>query len=451
MRKPKQEAAPPAPPAEVLDELKIEWWPIDRPKPYPKNARRLSDTAVTKLAQSIREFGFRQPIVCDAKDVIVVGHTRLLAAQQLELPKVPVHVAANLTPEQCRAYRLMDNRTADEASWDLDLLEAEMAEMLALGIDLSATGFDETEVEELLRPPPLTEDDDAPPLPEIAASVAGDVWLLGHHRVMCGDSLNTELVKILIGTRAADMAITTPATEPEEQDPDAEPDPAPDVVFTDPPYNVDYEGYTKARLKIEGDHMTRAEFLEFLAGAFKSYRGAVKVGASLYVCHPSSMQREFQDAIEAAGFNVRTQIIWGKNTFAWGFGRYKFQHEPMFYCHVKNQRDQWHGDRTQSTLWFVNKPAASRLHPTMKPVELVEHALENSSMPGQIVLDLFGGSGSTLIACEKTGRRARLMELDPRYVDVIVERWQQYTGQEAHLSLPNGATFAAVRARRATA
>ncbi len=206
-----------------------------------------------------------------------------------------------------------------------------------------------------------------------------------------------------------------------------------DLVFTDPPYNVDYEGYTEERLKIQGDRMSCDQFRSFLEAAFGSCRTVVKPGTSLYVCHPSSWQREFQDALEACGFAVRCQIIWAKNTFAWGFGRYKFQHEPMFYCHVKGESDPWYGDRSQSTLWQENKPAANRLHPTMKPVELVERALLNSSKAADIVVDLFGGAGSTLIACEKTNRRARLMELDPKYCDVITKRWQQFSEKQATL------------------
>ena len=202
-----------------------------------------------------------------------------------------------------------------------------------------------------------------------------------------------------------------------------------DLVFTDPPYNVDYEGYTEDRLKIKGDRMSDGDFKRFLEAAFRSFRTIVKPGASLYVCHASSCQREFQDALEAAGFAVRCQIIWAKNTFAWGFGRYKFQHEPMFYCHVTGESDPWYGDKSQSTLWQEKKPSASRLHPTMKPVELIERALLNSSKAGDIVVDLFGGSGSTLIGCERRGRHARLMEIDPKYADMIVRRWQEYTRQ----------------------
>jgi DNA modification methylase len=186
---------------------------------------------------------------------------------------------------------------------------------------------------------------------------------------------------------------------------------AADLVFTDPPYNVDYEGYTEEKLKIKSDRMSDADFKHFLGAAFGSYRSLVKPGASLYVCHSSSWQREFQDALEPAGFQVRCQVIWAKNTFAWGFGRYKFQHEPIFYAHVASQSDAWYGDKSQSTLWQENKPAANRLHPTMKPVELIERALVNSSKAGDVVVDLFGGSGSTMIACERRGRKARLLEM----------------------------------------
>ena len=223
------------------------------------------------------------------------------------------------------------------------------------------------------------------------------------------------------------------------------------MVFTDPPYNVDYEGYTDEKLKIQGDRMKPAEFDRFLKKSFASYRAVMKTGGSICVCHASSVQREFQNAIEKAGFKVRCQIIWAKNTFAWGFGRYKFRHEPIFYCHVAGQSDAWYGNKSQSTLWEENKPAANRLHPTMKPVELVERALLNSSKAGDVVVDLFGGSGSTLIACERRGRAAHLMELDPRYAEVICRRYQEYTGKQAVLD-GDGRTFdEVVRKRRQAA
>lgn len=269
----------------------------------------------------------------------------------------------------------------------------------------------------------LTDEDAIPELPQTPVSALGDLWILGNHRLLVGDATNpSDVARLMAG------------------------DPA-DLVFTDPPYNVNYEGYTEDRLKIQGDRMTNEQFSRFLEAAFRSCRAVVKPGASLYVCHSSSWQREFQNALETAGFDVRCQIIWAKNTFAWGFGRYKFRHEPIFYAHVAGQSDAWYGDKSQSTLWEENKPAANRLHPTMKPVELVERALLNSSKSGDAVADLFGGSGSTLIACERQNRNARLSEIDPKYADVIVRRWQEYTGKQALLE-GDGRTFLEIDAER---
>jgi DNA modification methylase len=246
-------------------------------------------------------------------------------------------------------------------------------------------------------------------MPEQPVSVMGDVWLLGRHRRMCGDSTRIDDVDKLMAGELADM------------------------VFTDPPYNVDYQGYTKDKLKIARDNMSNEKFSQFLLDIFASHLAAIKQGASLYVCHGSVYQREFQNALEANGFQIRTQIIWAKNHFAWGHGRYKFQHEPIFYFHQTGESDAWYGDKSQTTLWHVDKPTANRLHPTMKPVALIELTLKNSSKAGDIVVDLFGGSGSTLIACEKLGRNARLMELDPKYWDVVIKHWQEFTGQKAQL------------------
>jgi DNA modification methylase len=306
----------------------------------------------------------------------------------------------------------MVNRSVTWAEWDENLLGPELLDLKALNFDLSLTGFDPKEVEDLLEGlsprQGLTDEDAVPELPQAPVSVQGDVWLLGNHKLLVGDATNQREVIEFIGDDV-------------------------DLVFTDPPYNVNYEGHTAEHLKIQGDRMTDEQFKQFLKAVFDSYRYIVKPGASLYICHPSSWQREFQNALEAASFEVRCQIIWAKNTFAWGFGRYKFQHEPMFYCHVAGEKDSWYGDKSQSTVWQEKKPAANRLHPTMKPVELVERALQNSSKAGDIVADLFGGSGSTLIACERCNRSARLMEIDPRYADVIVRRWQEYTGKGAVL------------------
>jgi DNA modification methylase len=220
-----------------------------------------------------------------------------------------------------------------------------------------------------------------------------------------------------------------------------------DLLFLDPPYNSGYTGYTEEHLTIQNDRMSDADFKHFLEAVFRSCRSAIKRGASMYVCHSSSWQREFQDALEAAGFEVRCQIIWAKNTLAWGFGRYKFQHEPLFYCHVAGETDPWYGDKSQSTLWEENKPAANRLHPTMKPVALIERALVNSSKAGDICADFCAGAGSTLIACERRGRKARLIEIDPKYAQVIIVRWQQYSGKCATLD-GDGRTFDEIAQQR---
>ena len=306
-------------------------------------------------------------------------------------------------------------------------LRIELAALQDEDIDLDLIGFEDEELARLLAAQDavegLTDEDSVPELPETPISHTDDVWILGDHRLLVGDATNQSDVARLMAGDAADL------------------------IFTDPPYNVDYEGYTEDRLKIQGDRMTNEQFGRFLEAAFLSCQSMVKPGASLYVCHSSSWQREFQNALEAAGFEVRCQIIWAKNTFAWGFGRYKFQHEPLFYCHVAGEKDPWYGDKSQSTLWEEKKPAANRLHPTMKPVELIERALLNSSKAGDIVADLFGGSGSTLIACERQNRRARLIEIDPKYGDVIVRRWQEYTGKQALLE-GDGRTFAEIDAER---
>jgi DNA modification methylase len=392
---------------------RIETWLIDKLIPFARNPRTHSDAQIAQIAASIQEFGFNNPILVDTKAGIIAGHGRLLAARKLGLTEVPVIVLDHLSEAQKRAYIIADNKLAENAGWNDELLRSELAALQAEEFDVGLIGFEDDELARLLAAQDavegLTDEDAVPGLPETPVSRTGDLWLLGDHRLLVGDSTNPEGVARLMAGNAADL------------------------VFTDPPYNVDYEGYTEQRLKIKGDRMSEADFKRFLEAAFRSCRTVVKPGASLYVCHSSSWQREFQNALEAAGFEVRCQIIWAKNTFAWGFGRYKFQHEPLFYAHVAAQKDPWYGDKSQSTLWHENKPAANRIHPTAKPVELIERALVNSSKAGDIVADLFGGSGSTLIGCERRNRRARLVEIDPRYADCIVRRYEQYTGKRAVL------------------
>jgi len=407
---------------------RIEVWPIEKVIPYARNPRTHSDAQVAQIAASISEFGFLNPILVDGQAGIIAGHGRLLGAQALKLKEVPVIILDHLTSAQRKAYLLADNKLAELAGGDHELLSLELKDLELADFDLDVIGFSDEELGELLADPDgvslgLTDEDAVPEVPERPVSIAGDLWVLGRHRVLCGDATDLEAVQRLVEGEHADL------------------------VFTDPPYNVDYEGYTADKLTIKGDRMKPEEFDRFLRGAFASYRATVKPGASLYVCHASSVQREFQNALEAAGFEMRCQIIWAKNTFAWGHGRYKFQHEPIFYCHVTRQSDAWYGDKSQSTLWHEKKPAANRLHPTMKPVELIERALLNSSKNGDCVLDLFGGSGSTLIACERRNRESRLMELDPKYTDVIVKRWQDYTGERG-VHCGSDRTFDEVAAER---
>jgi hypothetical protein len=248
------------------------------------------------LPRRSKEFGWRQPIVVDGEGVVIAGHTRLLAAKKLSLPEVPVHVAEGLSKQQVKAYRLMDNRSHEEAEWDKELLGPELLELEALDIDLALTGFDPDELSmyTVEKTEGLVDEDQTPEALSFAISEIGELWILGNHRLLCGDATSLDAVERLMDGQKADM------------------------VFTDPPYNVDYEGYTEEKLKIEGDKRTPEQFQEFLLGVFSSYLWALKPGGSLYVCHPSSWQREFQGALELSDFEVRCQIIWAKNTFAWG-------------------------------------------------------------------------------------------------------------------------------------
>ena len=397
----------------TMRKLVVKMVPVNDLLPYARNSRTHSEAQIAQIAASIREWGWTNPILIRPDKVLIAGDARLKAARKLGLTEVPTITLADLTEAQCRALVIADNQLALNAGWDEEMLRVELQALQEEEFDLGLVGFDDVELAQLLAAEDandgLTDEDAVPELQEKPVSKVGDFWLLGSHRVLVGDAVNADHVARLMGSEHADL------------------------IFTDPPYNVDYQGYTDQKLKIQGDRMSAEQFQQFLRATFGSYRKITKAGASLYVCHPSSWQREFQGALELVGFEVRCQIIWAKNTFAWGFGRYKFQHEPLFYCHVAGQKDAWYGDKSQSTLWQEKKPVANRLHPTMKPVELIERALLNSSKAGDIVADLFGGSGSTLIGCERRARKARLMEIDPKYADCIARRWQEYTGKKATL------------------
>jgi DNA modification methylase len=398
---------------EIRINIQVERWSISRLIPRVTNPRTHTPEQIAQVAASMKEFGWTNPILVGADNDVLAGHARLAAARQLEMNEVPVIQLGHLSEAQRRALVIADNQLALNAGWSEETLRVELQALQEAEFDLSLVGFDDDELARLLAAQDaaegLTDEDAVPELPQTPVSATEDLWILGNHKLLVGDATDREQVARLMAADAADL------------------------IFTDPPYNVDYEGYTDDKLKIQGDRMSDADFKQFLEAAFRSCRSVVKPGASMYICHSSSWQREFQNALEAAGFEVRCQIIWAKNTFAWGFGRYKFQHEPIFYCHVAGQKDPWYGDKSQSTLWEEKKPAANRLHPTMKPAELVERALLNSSKAGDVVLDLFGGSGSTLIGCERRGRKARLTELDRRYADVIIRRWQEYSGKQAVL------------------
>jgi DNA modification methylase len=406
--------------------MQIEMWAIDKVIPYARNARKIPPEAVNKVAASIQEFGFRQPIVVDKAGVIICGHTRLLAAQKLRLTQVPVHVADNLTPSQVRAYRLLDNRSHEESSWDGDLLGFELLDLKTLGVDLELTGFESDELDRFLAGAGdeitgLTDDDAAPDLQEAAVSLTGDCWVAGRHRIICGDTTDIETIEELMnGDRA-------------------------DLVFTDPPFNIDYHGGRgRSRRRIANDNLGSG-FEAFLGHACRNMLQVTEGG--IYICMSSAELPTLKKAFTDAGGHWSTFLIWAKSNFTLGRSDYQRQYEPILYGWREGGEHFWCGARDQSDLWLINKPAANELHPTQKPVELIERAIRNSSKPGDTVLDGFAGSGSTLIACEKTGRQGRLIELDPRYVDCAVRRFQEFTGTEARLAA-NGRTFNEIAAER---
>jgi ParB-like chromosome segregation protein Spo0J len=300
--------------------LVVQYWAIDRLIPYARNPRK-NDAAIDRMCSSIREFGLTIPCLVRSDGEVIDGHLRLKAARKLGITEIPVITCDEWSEAQVKAFRLLVNRSVSWAAWDEELLALELQEIQQSDFDLSLTGFEDDEIQRLLADQEsltgLTDEDAAPALPDQPVTQIGDVWILGSHRLRCGDATSQSDVTELMAAETADM------------------------VFTDPPYNVDYEGYTKDRLKIEGDRMSPEQFNQFLATAFRNLRSIVKPGASMYVCHASSFQREVQTALEGASFDVRRQIIWAKNTFAWGFGCYKFQHEPIFYSHVAGESDAW--------------------------------------------------------------------------------------------------------------
>jgi len=387
--------------------MSVELRPLDAVRPYANNPRQ-NDDAVEAVAESIRRFGFRQPIVVDADGVIVAGHTRFRAAQRLGLATVPVHVATDLTPDEVRAYRLADNKTAELASWDDAMLSIELDALRGAGIDWTLLGFDEEELAKLLAPAGtegLTDPDAVPEKPADPITKPGDLWLLGKHRLLCGDSTSaTDVARLLDGA-------------------------IPSLMVTDPPYGVEYDpewrmdagltGNTARMGKVMNDD--RADWTE----AWKLFPGDVA-----YVYHAGVFASTVQQSLERAGFAIRAQIIWAKDRLALSRGDYHWQHEPCWYAVREGGKGHRTDDRTQTTLWSIPaRDDAGHGHGTQKPVECMERPVRNHL--ADTINEPFAGSGTTVIACERTGRTCMAMELDPGYCDVVVRRWEEFTGRKA--------------------
>lgn len=435
-----------------MENLKIEEWPVERLTPSTTPLRQ-NDAVVPRMVEALRAFGFRVPLLAKSDGEVIDGHLRLKAALALGMTTVPVILADDLTPTQVRTFRLLVNRSATWADWAEDALRVELASLQQLEVDLTLTGFDARELDAFLlaAPPQGNTDPDAVPDPSAEPeSKPGDLWLLGRHRLLCGDSTSAAHVALLMDGEAAD------------------------VVWTDPPYNVDYEG--KAG-KIKNDKMTPAEFDALLDGIFATCWQALADGGAIYVAHSEAGGGlAFRQAFARAGFKLASCLIWRKHQMVLGRADYHWQHEPILYGWKPTAKHFWYADRKQTTMlehfagstvlevepdcWqvatcdgvlritgqnvtvqhlnssiiAVPKPAVSALHPTMKPVALVERMLANSSPRGGLVFDPCAGSGTTLMAAERMGRRCNTMELDPRFADVIVRRWEEYTGQTAILA-----------------
>lgn len=410
----------------MAKKLAIEYRPLDALIPYARNSRTHSEAQVAQIAASIKEFGWTNPVLVDGEKGIIAGHGRVLAARKLGLKEVPTIELSHMTEAQRRAYVIADNKLAENAGWDVDLLKIEVAELGVLDFDLSLLGFDEKALAELLAPPAtdgLTDPDDAPPPPENPVTVTGDIWVCGDHRVMCGDSTSIEAMERLCEKRLVDMWLT------------------------DPPYNVAYEGKTKDALTIKNDSMGNDDFRQFLRDAYVAANAVMKPGAVFYIWHADSEGYNFRGAAADAGWKVWQCLIWKKSAMVMGRQDYHWQHEPCLYGWKDGSGHLWASDRKQTTILEFEKPSRNGEHPTMKPVALFAYQLLNNTKGGDIVLDSFGGSGTTVIAAEQNGRHARVMELDPVYCDVIVKRWQEFTGQEAVLE-SEGKTFAQMEADR---
>ena len=415
--------------------LAVEWWSVDRPVPYEGNPRVISDAAVEKVALSIGEYGWRQPIVVDEAGVIVAGHTRLLAAKKLGCETVPVHVASGLTPVQVKGLRLMDNRSAEESGWDDSLLVSELDELLAMDFDLVYAGFEEELGEVLASGDALgltghgaDDGDDLPVAAEFPVSRAGDLWVCGPHRVLCGNATSAEDVARLLGSE-------TPA-----------------MCVTDPPFNVaigkDSNPKHRQRRGLVNDDLPATDFAAFLERLAQLL--AERVAGDVYCFMGASEWPALDGAMRDAGMHHSATIIWVKDAFVLGRSKYHRRYEPIWYGWRASATSSYCAGRDQDDVWEFARPRKSEEHPTMKPVALVRRAIANSSAEGDLIFDPFLGSGTTLVAADSLGRACRAIEIDPTYVDVAVRRWERATGAEALLD-GSGETFAQVAAAREVA
>lgn len=377
---------------------------IEEITPYANNPRN-NDGAVESVAKSIEKFGFIGAIILNKDKVIINGHTRVKACKKLGMETVPAIIVDHLTKEQEDALRIADNKTGEIAEWNEDLLRAELKALEAAGFGIEDLGFDNSELEALLEGDVSvsvgeTDPNAAPEVPEVAVSRPGEVYILGNHRLVCGDSTKAEDVGRVCKEGEADMWLT------------------------DPPYNVAYEGSNG--LTIQNDSMEDVKFREFLRTAFGHAEKTLKPGAPFYIFHADSEGYNFRGACHDIGLRVRQCLVWKKNALVLGRQDYQWIHEPCLYGWKEGGPHPWYADRSQTTVMEFNKPKKNDVHPTMKPVEMLVYLLQNSSKRGDVVLDTFGGSGSTLIACEQTGRVCKTVELDPRYCDAIRRRWAEF-------------------------
>lgn len=420
--------------------LKIEYRKVSELLPYARNARTHSDAQVSQLAASIKEFGFNNPVAIDADGMILCGHGRVMAAQKLGMTEIPTVCLSHLSATQKKAYILADNKLALNAGWDNDMLKVELEDLKFSNFDLDLVGFSTEELDEIMNQdeePEVEDDDYTVAVPQEPKAKLGEIYILGKHRLMCGDSTSIQDVEKLMGEQQADL------------------------LLTDPPYNVDYEGGTDKKLKIKNDNMEDQAFRQFLIDVYKAADHVMKPGAPFYIWHADSEGANFRGAAKDMGWQIRECLIWVKNSLVLGRQDYNWRHEPCLYgwkagaAHYFTDsrsettviEDQVNVDKLskdelkalckrllepncETTVIHEKKPSINDIHPTMKPVKLFGRLIKNSSKRNDIVLDLFGGSGTTIVACEQLNRRAYLMELDPAYVDVIIDRYQKLTNVE---------------------